>query len=314
MTTHRRPRPSSASEEEVDRASGVPEVVPVTHDVTSFVLEPPRAGRRAGSTPASTSPSPSTSTGSGSARCYSIASPATRPDLLTITVKRVPGGPVSNWLHDHLVPGGTARGVRSARQLHTGPGARRREVPLPLRRQRDHAADVDGAHRPSTAATVADIVFVHQRPDAGRHHLPRRARPAARGRTAGIRVVVVCEEDAPYERWAGRARPDLGPRLLRGGGARPRASGRSSPADRAPYMEAVRRAARRGRTPTRRGATRRASTSRRSHATRRPRAPALPTARVESTTHSVEFRRSGRTRRRADTASTHPRSSRAPPA
>ncbi|RFU82651.1 hybrid-cluster NAD(P)-dependent oxidoreductase [Streptomyces triticagri] len=45
-------------------------------------------------------------------RCYTISSPPTRPDLLTITVKRVPGGLVSNWLHDHLVPGGTvwARG------------------------------------------------------------------------------------------------------------------------------------------------------------------------------------------------------------
>lgn len=45
-------------------------------------------------------------------RCYTISSPPTRPDLVTITVKRVPGGLVSNWLHDHLTPGTTvpARG------------------------------------------------------------------------------------------------------------------------------------------------------------------------------------------------------------
>ncbi len=38
-------------------------------------------------------------------RCYTISSPPTRPHLLTITVKRVPGGTVSGWLHDHVVPG-----------------------------------------------------------------------------------------------------------------------------------------------------------------------------------------------------------------
>ncbi|MFJ9176556.1 2Fe-2S iron-sulfur cluster-binding protein [Streptomyces sp. NPDC102360] len=45
-------------------------------------------------------------------RCYTLSSAPTRPDLATITVKRVPGGHVSNWLHDHLAPGGTvwARG------------------------------------------------------------------------------------------------------------------------------------------------------------------------------------------------------------
>lgn len=38
-------------------------------------------------------------------RCYTISSSPTRPDTFSITVKRVPGGPVSNWLHDNLVPG-----------------------------------------------------------------------------------------------------------------------------------------------------------------------------------------------------------------
>ncbi|MEY2892055.1 MAG: hypothetical protein RJA98_1963 [Pseudomonadota bacterium] len=38
-------------------------------------------------------------------RCYTLSSTPTRPDALSITVKRVPGGVVSNWLHDHLQPG-----------------------------------------------------------------------------------------------------------------------------------------------------------------------------------------------------------------
>jgi ferredoxin-NADP reductase len=42
-------------------------------------------------------------------RCYTISSPPTRPDVVAITVKRVPGGQVSNWLHDHVTPGTTLR-------------------------------------------------------------------------------------------------------------------------------------------------------------------------------------------------------------
>ena len=38
-------------------------------------------------------------------RCYTMSSAPTRPDTLSITVKRQPGGPVSNWLHDSLKPG-----------------------------------------------------------------------------------------------------------------------------------------------------------------------------------------------------------------
>ncbi len=38
-------------------------------------------------------------------RCYTIASAPTRPDTVSITVKRTPGGIASNWLHDHFKPG-----------------------------------------------------------------------------------------------------------------------------------------------------------------------------------------------------------------
>jgi len=38
-------------------------------------------------------------------RCYTIASPPTRPYGVAITVKRVPGGVTSNWLHETMQPG-----------------------------------------------------------------------------------------------------------------------------------------------------------------------------------------------------------------
>ncbi len=37
-------------------------------------------------------------------RCYSISSSPHRRNAITITVKRVAGGRVSNWLHDNLKP------------------------------------------------------------------------------------------------------------------------------------------------------------------------------------------------------------------
>ncbi|MFM2346508.1 MAG: hypothetical protein RL654_1261 [Pseudomonadota bacterium] len=38
-------------------------------------------------------------------RCYSMSSSALAPRTVSVTVKRVEGGRVSNWLHDHLTPG-----------------------------------------------------------------------------------------------------------------------------------------------------------------------------------------------------------------
>ncbi|YCI06308.1 hybrid-cluster NAD(P)-dependent oxidoreductase (plasmid) [Ensifer sp. D2-11] len=43
--------------------------------------------------------------GDTEARCYSISSSPLRNNAITVTVKRVAGGKVSNWLHDNLKPG-----------------------------------------------------------------------------------------------------------------------------------------------------------------------------------------------------------------
>lgn len=44
-------------------------------------------------------------------RCYTISSAPTRPHAISITVKRVPGGRVSNWLHDNLRAGVCVRAL-----------------------------------------------------------------------------------------------------------------------------------------------------------------------------------------------------------
>ncbi|GAA2095480.1 hybrid-cluster NAD(P)-dependent oxidoreductase [Streptomyces albiaxialis] len=81
----------------------------VTHDMRTFVFAPagpPRLPRHeAGQHLAFTFDID----GEEVERRYTLASPPTRPDTLAITVKRVPGGRVSGWLHAHMVPGTAVR-------------------------------------------------------------------------------------------------------------------------------------------------------------------------------------------------------------
>jgi stearoyl-CoA 9-desaturase NADPH oxidoreductase len=79
----------------------VTEVVAETRDVKTFVLRPNRAwrGHRAGQHTAIEVEID----GVRVRRCYSISSAP--GELPAITVKRLPGGRVSGWLHDHVQPG-----------------------------------------------------------------------------------------------------------------------------------------------------------------------------------------------------------------
>lgn len=81
------------------------QVQQVTHDVRTFVFGTAE-GHRFRQLPGQYVTVSLEIEGSPLSRCYTVTSPPTRPHTLTITVKRVPGGLVSNHLHDHLVPGG----------------------------------------------------------------------------------------------------------------------------------------------------------------------------------------------------------------
>ena len=138
--------------------------------------------------------------GSPVERCYTISSPPTRPCLVAITVKRRPGGLVSNWLHDHLLPGGTvrARGPlgRFSMVRHPAPkylflsGGSGVTPSMSMTRtlyDLAHPADVVFVH---SARTPADIVF-------------RRELDLIAATAPAIRVVHVCAEDGPTEPWGG---------------------------------------------------------------------------------------------------------------
>jgi len=132
-------------------------------------------------------------------RCYTLSSTPTRPDFVSITVKRVPGGPVSNWLHDHLRPGmplpvtgAMGEFVReiepSTKLLYLSAGSGITPLMSMTRAAMDAAEDPDVVFFHS-ARTPDDIIF---RPEL--EYLGRLDR--------GVRTVSICEADCG-EVWTG---------------------------------------------------------------------------------------------------------------
>jgi ferredoxin-NADP reductase len=62
--------------------------------------------------------------GAEHSRCYSMSSAPETDDDLTVTVKRVPGGIVSNWLNDHVAAGDLLEVTRPAGMFCIRPGER----------------------------------------------------------------------------------------------------------------------------------------------------------------------------------------------
>lgn len=142
-------------------------------------------------------------------RCYTISSPPTRPYTLSITVKRVPDGIVSAWLHANMRPGlvidaygpagvftPSAHPAEKSLYLSAGSGITplmsmtRAGIDLGLNR------DVVFIH---SARTPADIIF--------RQELSKLADQASR-----LRVLHVCEAVGDETDWrgpVGRLSPDL---------------------------------------------------------------------------------------------------------
>ena len=108
-------------------------------------------------------------------RCYSMSSTPGVDAELQVTVKRVPGGLVSNWMLDHLHAGDEVdvtlpgRGVPAHRPRRRGRRLRRR--------QRHHAGDLASSRRrwPRTDRVGAAAL---RQPRRRRDDLPRRARRA----------------------------------------------------------------------------------------------------------------------------------------
>jgi glycine betaine catabolism B len=177
-------------------------VLPVTHDVKTFVLGAP--------SPRLFSFQPGqylTVTTPAGSRCYTISSPPTRPHLVAITVKRSPGGAVSNWLHDKLRPGDrisaegpygrfscAAHPARSYLFLSAGSGI------TPLMSMTRTLFDL---------ASVADVTFVHSARTPA-DVIFKRELTAMAAVSPRLRLAFVCE-DAPggWHGYRGRLSPGM---------------------------------------------------------------------------------------------------------
>jgi ferredoxin-NADP reductase len=260
-----------------------------THDVMSFTFRPEQA-ERFRFDPGQYLTLTVEVEGSLLSRCYTIASPPTRADAVTITVKRVPDGHVSNWLHDHVGPGSripvsgpfgrftTAAGA-SGKYLFLSAGSGITPLMSMTRTAVDLSSETDIAFVHS-ARTPEDIIF---RAELDQLHARREA----------LRVVAVCERGSGGPAWAGargrltlnllrEAVPDLGEREVFTCGP-------------APYMEGVRMLLEEVGVDPSRCHEESFDFTTVSRETDASPASAPPHDTVESTTHSLEFLRSGRT-------------------
>lgn len=170
-----------------------------THDVKSFLFTP-REPKLFAFAPGQFLTFTFDIDGQAVERCYTLASAPTRPHVASITVKRVPGGPVSGFLHDRLRPGMEvrARGPLGRFSLLEHPAPRYLFLSggsgiTPLMSMSRSLFDLGAA---------ADVVFVHSARSPEdlifRDELVLIAR-----HLPGFRLAFVCETEAPDLSWSG---------------------------------------------------------------------------------------------------------------
>ncbi|MCA0025703.1 hybrid-cluster NAD(P)-dependent oxidoreductase [Mesorhizobium sp. B263B1A] len=172
-------------------------IVQETHDVKTFVFCPKRG--QAGQFKAGQFITLNLVIhGAPAVRTYSISSPPTRVGDLRITVKRVPGGLASNWLHDNLEQGSEIEidgpsgsfnwdDLRSDRPLFLSGGSGITPVMSMLRTLADSGSDKDVCFIHS-ARSPKDIIFGDELDNLARDH-------------RNFHVHVVCAE--AVHNWAG---------------------------------------------------------------------------------------------------------------
>jgi ferredoxin-NADP reductase len=111
------------SSEPVYHRLAVAEVVDETADARSFVLEiPPALALTFAYAPGQFCTFRAEIGGEPVARSYSMSSSPDTGDRFTVTVKRVPGGRMSNWMNDALAPGKTIEATKPAGRFVLGEG------------------------------------------------------------------------------------------------------------------------------------------------------------------------------------------------
>ncbi len=147
--------------------------------------------------------------GAGVQRCYTIASPPTRPWRIEVTAKRSPGGAGSAWLHGAMQPGVRVQASGPMGDFVLDPGAGGRYLFL--------SAGSGITPLMSMARTLhdlgsgADVLFLHSARSPADLLFPEEL--AAMARRPGFRPVCIVETDTPGARWDG-LRGRLSPAML----------------------------------------------------------------------------------------------------
>lgn len=170
-----------------------------THDVRTFVFSA-KDGRPFSFEPGQFVTVSADFDGVAVSRCYTVSSPPTRPYTLSITVKRTPGGVMSNWLHANMRPGVELRAFGPSGVFTPASGPAEKVLYLsagsgvtPLMSMTRAAIDL-GLNRDivfvHSARTPADIVF--------RDELERLSGEADR-----LKVIFICEAPGSEPDWRG---------------------------------------------------------------------------------------------------------------
>ncbi|MCC8396911.1 hybrid-cluster NAD(P)-dependent oxidoreductase [Paraburkholderia sp. MMS20-SJTR3] len=133
-------------------------------------------------------------------RCYTISSPPTRPHTISITVKRVPGGTVSNWLHDHLHAGMQVRVLGPAGEFSCARHPARKYLFLSAGSGITPLMSMSRAHH--ELGEDSDIAFVHsaRTPD---DIIFARELDLIAANQSNFRTAFVCERVAARTNWPG---------------------------------------------------------------------------------------------------------------
>ncbi|MGF6976167.1 ferredoxin-NADP reductase [Paraburkholderia sp. JPY465] len=133
-------------------------------------------------------------------RCYTISSPPTRPYALSITVKRTPGGVMSNWLHENMKAGVELKAFGPSGVFTPSSGPALKSLYLsagsgvtPLMSMTRTAFDL-GPNR--------DIVFIHSA-RTPKDIIFRRELSTLCGLSDQLRVIHVCEARGNEPDWSG---------------------------------------------------------------------------------------------------------------
>jgi ferredoxin-NADP reductase len=133
-------------------------------------------------------------------RCYTISSPPTRPHTISITVKRVPGGRVSNWLHDNLHAGMQVRVLGPSGEFTCARHPARKFLFLSAGSGITPLMSMSRAHH--ELGEDSDIVFVHsaRTPD---DIIFARELDLIASNQAHFRTAFVCERVGARTNWPG---------------------------------------------------------------------------------------------------------------